>query len=197
VLERQRAKKSASELAKLKIASEVVLASMQAVIANHGPGSTKNDIVDALRAEVKGHLRILLITAGTATTRALRQKWEKGDVMSIDSGGNYHGYIGDICRMAIQASPMPNSWISWPRSKASARRHEGDARRRHGTGNLRRRRAVAREIEEPQSPRFPGARMGMVSHEAPRLTSHGPVPYPCEYADMPLESGMVVSWKPR
>jgi Xaa-Pro aminopeptidase len=33
----------------------------------------------------------------------------------------------------------------------------------------------------------------MVSHEAPRLTSHGPVPYPCEYADMPLEAGMVVS----
>ncbi len=35
--------------------------------------------------------------------------------------------------------------------------------------------------------------MGMVSHEAPRLTNHGPVPYPCEYADMPLEAGMVVS----
>jgi Xaa-Pro aminopeptidase len=25
--------------------------------------------------------------------------------MSIDSGGNYHGYIGDICRMAIQGEP--------------------------------------------------------------------------------------------
>src|SRR6202140_3985330 len=35
--------------------------------------------------------------------------------------------------------------------------------------------------------------MGMVSHEAPRLTNHGPVPYPAEYADMPLEAGMVVS----
>ena len=35
--------------------------------------------------------------------------------------------------------------------------------------------------------------MGMVSHEAPRLTDHGPVPYPAEYADRPLEAGMVVS----
>jgi Xaa-Pro aminopeptidase len=35
--------------------------------------------------------------------------------------------------------------------------------------------------------------MGMVSHEAPRLTDHGPVPYPSEYAERPLEAGMVVS----
>jgi Xaa-Pro aminopeptidase len=35
--------------------------------------------------------------------------------------------------------------------------------------------------------------MGMVSHEAPRLTDRGPVPYPCEYATEPLEAGMVVS----
>src|ERR1019366_8121689 len=44
VLERQRAKKSPDELAKLKVASEAVLASMQAVIASHGPGATKNEI---------------------------------------------------------------------------------------------------------------------------------------------------------
>ena len=25
--------------------------------------------------------------------------------MSIDCGGNYHGYIGDVCRMAIQGEP--------------------------------------------------------------------------------------------
>ena len=32
-------------------------------------------------------------------------KWEKGEIMSIDSGGNYDGYIGDVCRMAIQGEP--------------------------------------------------------------------------------------------
>ena len=25
--------------------------------------------------------------------------------MSLDSGGNYHGYIGDLCRMAILGEP--------------------------------------------------------------------------------------------
>jgi Xaa-Pro aminopeptidase len=35
--------------------------------------------------------------------------------------------------------------------------------------------------------------MGMVSHEAPRLTDRGPVPYPADDAGKPLEAGMVVS----
>ncbi len=47
-----------------------------------------------------------LITAGTSLNRAPSgQRWEAGDIMSIDSGGNYQGYIGDICRMAIQGEP--------------------------------------------------------------------------------------------
>jgi Xaa-Pro aminopeptidase len=35
--------------------------------------------------------------------------------------------------------------------------------------------------------------MGLVSHEAPRLTASGPVPYDAYDATRPLESGMVVS----
>ena len=35
--------------------------------------------------------------------------------------------------------------------------------------------------------------MGLVSHEAPRLTNSGPVPYDADDADRPLEAGMVVS----
>jgi Xaa-Pro aminopeptidase len=35
--------------------------------------------------------------------------------------------------------------------------------------------------------------MGLVSHEAPRLTATGPVPYDAYDADRPLEAGMVVS----
>ena len=33
------------------------------------------------------------------------QKWEEGDVLSLDSGGNYHGYIGDVARMATLGEP--------------------------------------------------------------------------------------------
>ena len=35
--------------------------------------------------------------------------------------------------------------------------------------------------------------MGLVSHEAPRLTASGPVPYDAYDAQRPLEAGMVVS----
>jgi Xaa-Pro aminopeptidase len=35
--------------------------------------------------------------------------------------------------------------------------------------------------------------MGIISHEAPRLTRTGPVPYPDYDAERPLERGMVVS----
>jgi Xaa-Pro aminopeptidase len=35
--------------------------------------------------------------------------------------------------------------------------------------------------------------MGLVSHEAPRLTATGPVPYDAYDAERPLEAGMVVS----
>ena len=35
--------------------------------------------------------------------------------------------------------------------------------------------------------------MGLITHEAPRLTGEGPVPYPADDADRPLEAGMVVS----
>jgi Xaa-Pro aminopeptidase len=35
--------------------------------------------------------------------------------------------------------------------------------------------------------------MGLVSHEAPRLTDSGPVPYPADDADRPFEVGSVIS----
>jgi Xaa-Pro aminopeptidase len=35
--------------------------------------------------------------------------------------------------------------------------------------------------------------MGLVSHEAPRLTNSGPVPYDAYDAQRPLETGMVIS----
>src|SRR5262249_28099868 len=109
VLERLRAVKSPDELKMLRIASERVIESMLAVIANHGPGATKRELPEALRREKTNRglpFDSLLITAGTSLNRApSEQPWGKGDILSLDSGGNYHGYIGDLCRMAIQGEP--------------------------------------------------------------------------------------------
>lgn len=198
VLERQRAKKSSDELKLLKIASEAVISSMKAVIASSAPGVTKADVVEALRREETNRgltFEYCLITAGTSFNRApSEQRWEKGDILSIDSGGNYHGYIGDVCRMAIQGEPD---------AELEDLLGEIETIQRAAMKPIRAGR-LGREIYaagEPMCARskhhnhldFLAHGMGLVSHEAPRLTSHGPVPYPEDYADEPLEAGMVVS----
>jgi Xaa-Pro aminopeptidase len=196
-LERLRARKTAAELAKLKIASEAVLASMQAVIEGHGAGASKHDIVDALRLEeVKCGLTFeyCLITAGTSLNRAPSdQKLAPGDILSIDSGGNYKGYIGDICRMAILGEPdaelvdMLAEIEMIQRAAMKPIKAGAFGREIYGAGEPLRAKSKYQKLD------FLAHGMGMVSHEAPRLAKHGPVPYPNEYADMPLEAGMVVS----
>ena len=108
-LERLRARKTKAELAKLREASERVVASMLAVFESCAPGMTKRDLVDRLRREEVGRdltFEYCLITAGTSLNRAPSdQRLEAGDIISLDSGGNYHGYIGDLCRMGILGEP--------------------------------------------------------------------------------------------
>ena len=109
MLERLRARKTPEELKKLKIASDIVIDSMMAVVASHGPGATKAEMTEALRREETSRgltFDYLLIAAGSSLNRAPSdEKWEKGDVLSLDLGGNYHGYIGDLARMAIIGEP--------------------------------------------------------------------------------------------
>ena len=109
VLERLRAKKRPEELAMLRKASDLVVESMKAVIAKTGPGMTKQEQFETLRREEVNRgltFEYLLLTAGTSLNRAPSDyKFAKGDIMSLDSGANYHGYIGDLCRMAIIGEP--------------------------------------------------------------------------------------------
>ena len=109
VLELTRAVKSPAELDLLRTASEKVVDSMLAVFSSHGPGSTKTELVDALRDEQRKrdlHFEYCLSTVGTSFNRAPSgQVWQRGEVLSLDSGGNYRGYIGDLCRMAVAGEP--------------------------------------------------------------------------------------------
>lgn len=198
VMERQRLKKSPAELTLLKRASEAVIESMQATIARHGPGATKAEVVETLRQEetLRGlTFEYCLITAGASFNRAPSdQRWEKGEIMSIDSGGNYHGYIGDLCRMAIQGEP--DAELEDLLAEIEAIQRAGFKAVRAG--------ALGREIYAAAEPlvmkskfhnqmEFLAHGMGMVSHEGPRLTDTGPVPYPADDAPLPLEAGEVVS----
>ncbi len=69
----------------------------------------KHDVVTRLRHEE--HARDLvfeycLIAGGSSHNRApSNQRLVEGDVISIDSGGNYRGYIGDLSRMGVLGEP--------------------------------------------------------------------------------------------
>jgi Xaa-Pro aminopeptidase len=52
---------------------------------------------------------------------------------------------------------------------------------------------LVRQSKQHNHMHFLAHGMGLVSHEAPRLTASGPVPYDAYDASRPLETGMVVS----
>jgi len=196
VLERLRAKKRPDELALLRQASEHVIDAMNAVIANHGQGTTKRELFDALRREETNRGMIFeycLLTMGTSLNRApSEQTWQKGDIISLDSGGNYRGYIGDVCRMAILGEPDAEledllaeiETIQRAAMKPIKAGAIGEVI--YGAAE-----PLVRQSKNHNHMHFLAHGMGLVSHEAPRLTSR--MGYDAYDAPRPLEAGMVVS----
>jgi Xaa-Pro aminopeptidase len=198
VLERLRARKTPAELDQLRIASDRVIDSMLAVIATHGPGSTKQELADALkREEVNRGLTFeyCLIAAGASHNRApSEQRWDTGDVLSLDSGGNYHGYIGDLARMAVLGEPDGELEDLLGEIEQIQRAAFKPIRAGVPGGDIyAAAEALVGKSKHHNHLHFLAHGMGLVSHEAPRLTASGPVPYDAYDAERPLETGMVVS----
>ncbi|NNM74028.1 M24 family metallopeptidase [Enterovirga aerilata] len=196
VLELLRAIKSEEELALVKTASESVVSSMLAVMRTHGPGNTKNDLVRSLIAEETKRglaFEYCLTSAGTSLNRSPSDYvLKEGDIYSLDSGGNYGGYIGDLCRMAVLGDPdeeLQNLLGEVLDIQAAARGAVAD-------GAPGREIYVAAEARIARSPHrdevdFIAHGMGLVSHEAPRLASN--FSYPPDDAGRSLRAGMVIS----
>jgi Xaa-Pro aminopeptidase len=198
VLERLRVRKSPDELEKLRLASELVIDSMLAVIKSHGPGATKAELTEALRREETSRGLVFdycLITVGSSHNRAPSdQRWEKGDVLSVDSGGNYHGYIGDLARMGIAGEP--DAELEDLLAEIEATQQAAFKPIRPGINGIEIYTAadtVLKKSKLHNHYEFLAHGMGLVSHEAPRLTNSGPVPYDAYDAQRPLETGMVIS----
>jgi Xaa-Pro aminopeptidase len=197
-LERLRACKTPEELKFLREASDLVVESMLAVIATHGPGASKLELTEALRREEVNRgltFEYCLITAGTSVNRApSEQLWGEGEILSLDSGGNYKGYIGDLCRMAIQGEPDAElvDFLAGIDEIQMAARKPIRAGARGGDIYLSAE-EVLRKSSDGNSIEFVAHGMGLVSHEAPRLTTRGANPYPAYDADRPLAAGMVIS----
>jgi Xaa-Pro aminopeptidase len=192
------ARKTPEELDKLRLASELVIDSMLAVIGSHGAGATKAELAEALRREETTRGLVFdycLIATGLSLNRAPSdQRWEKGDPLSVDSGGNYHGYIGDLARMAVVGEP--DAELVDLLGEVEAIQQAAFKPIRAGTDG-----GAIYAAAEPLLKKsklhnhyeFLAHGMGLVSHEAPRLTATGPVPYDAYDAPRPLEAGMVVS----
>lgn len=198
VLERMRAIKTPQELEKLRTASELITDSMLAAIAGAHEGSTKREIIEALRrAETNRglHFEYCLLTLGPSHNRASSsQAWQKGEVLSIDSGGNYHGYIGDLCRMAVLGEPDQQlqdllAEIEAVQQAAFSKVRAGAL----GAELIAHAEATLKASPSAAFTDFFAHGMGLVSHEAPFLMTNHPVTYEGVDAGRPLEAGMVLS----
>jgi Xaa-Pro dipeptidase len=198
VLERLRAVKTAAELDLVREASERVVDAMTATFDICAPGMSKHDIVDRLRREEHDRdlvFEYCLIAAGNSHNRAPSdQRLKAGDVISLDSGGNYKGYIGDLSRMGVVGEPDAElhdllheieEIQQVARGAISPGARGGDI---IAAGEEAVRRAPHGNVLD-----YTAHGIGLVSHEAPRLTGHGPVPYAPYDADRPLQPGMVIS----
>jgi Xaa-Pro aminopeptidase len=198
VLERLRAIKTPAELELVRQASERVVSAMRATFDVCAPGMSKHDVVDRLRKEEQERdlvFEYCLIAAGQNHNRApSNQCLKEGDAISLDSGGNYKGYIGDLSRMGVLGEPDSELCDLLQEVEEV----QQIARRAIKPGALGGDIIVAGEEAVRRAPHgnvldYTAHGIGLVSHEAPRITGHGPVPYAPDDADQPLQPGMVIS----
>lgn len=198
VLERLRAVKTAQELELLRQASELITDSMMATIAWAREGTTKSEIIERLRREETDRglqFEYCLLTLGASHNRAASgQAWQAGEVLSIDSGGNFDGYIGDLCRMGVLGEPDAElqdllaeieavQQAAFSKVRAGA---IGDEVIAHAEG-------VLKSQPNAACTDFFAHGMGLISHEAPFLMTNHPVAYEGVDGPRPLEAGMVLS----
>jgi len=199
-LERLRAVKTPQEITHLRKASELVVETMLSVFKEDcRPGQTKHDVAEALRRkEVQRGLVFdyLLITAGTSLNRApSEQVLKDGDIMSLDSGGNWKGYIGDLCRMGIIGGKPDAELVDLlgfiEEVQQAARKPIRPGNRGGDTCDIANRMLEASPHKGYTD--FMAHGMGLVSHEAPRLMNNPRFSYTGHDIELPLEAGMVIS----
>ena len=198
LMERLRAVKTPAEQTLLRQATDAITGAMQATITGSGESDSKAQIIDRLRREETARglqFEYCLLTLGSSHNRASSsQTWASGEVMSIDSGGNLRGYIGDICRMGILGEP--DAELIDLLAEVEAVQQAAFAKIRAGLmgGEL----IAAGEAELARQPNcactdFFAHGMGVITHEAPFLMTNHPVTYEGTDARHPLEAGMILS----
>lgn len=198
VLEELRAAKTPGELAQLRKAAAAIVDSMVATFHWLREGMTETEIVEHLRIEETGrgldYGFTLIATGPTFGRGASSRRIGNGEIISIDTGGNWHGYLADMARMGVLGEPTPlmKDLLDEVGSVQAAARvpiKAGAA----GSGIYDHALEALESCLHRADMHFVAHGMGLIPHEAPRLTATGPIPYPAKHAKRPLESGMVLS----
>jgi Xaa-Pro aminopeptidase len=198
LLEALRGVKSAAELELVTAASEGIINSMLATFDEVRPGMTKNEIVERFRRHQTNRGLVFdycLVSVGPSLNRAPSDEvWRPNTVLSLDSGGMFHGYIGDLARMAVHNEPT--ELMVELMDEIEAVQQAARTVVRAGTRGADIFDVATAQLAESRhrgDMKFVAHGMGLITHEVPRLTSTGPVPYPGDHAEKPLESGNVLS----
>ena len=198
LLEELRAVKRPDELALLRAGSERVVEAMAATVQGVGRAATTRDVIEFLHAEeIRRGLAFeyCLIATGASLNRdASDAVWEPGAVLSLDSGGCLEGYIADLCRMAVHDAPTQEQQQLHAEVLAIQVAAES-AVRAGATGEEVYASAAEAQAKQPHRDAivFVAHGVGLISHEAPRFTDSGPIPYAATHRHRPLEAGMVLS----
>lgn len=198
LLEAMRAVKSATELDLVRAASTGIIDAMLETFAGSRPGQTKAEIVERFRRAQTARGMVFdycLVSTGPDLNRAPSDRiWRDGEVLSLDSGGMYQGYIGDLARMAVAGEPtaLMVELLEEVESVQQAARTAVAPGRRGGDVFAVAEKALAGCAHRDEM-FFVAHGMGLITHEVPRLTGTGPVPYPPDHAEAPLEPGLVLS----
>ncbi|MFY9989333.1 MAG: Xaa-Pro peptidase family protein [Chthoniobacterales bacterium] len=198
VLEELRAAKTPEELAQLRKAAAAIVDSMVATFHWLREGMTETEIVEHLRIEETGRgldYGFTLVATGPTFGRGpSSRRIGNGEIISIDTGGHWHGYLADMARMGVLGEPTPlmKELLDEVSSVQAAARVPIKAGALGG-GIYDHALEALESCPHRADMHFVAHGMGLIPHEAPRLTDTGPIPYPAKHAKRPLQTGMVLS----
>jgi Xaa-Pro aminopeptidase len=197
LLQEFRSRKSAPEIAALRTAAERVLSSIVEVLGSLAAGMTKHEVSQALAlAEVARGLdfKYCLVASGCESNRApSRRELVAGDAVSIDSGGSYRGYLGDIARMGVIGEP--DSELEELLAEVDEIQELACAAARLGAPGRLIHEAVAPTIARSSYRdriKFDVHGLGLTGHEVPNLMNIGSSVVATDQ-DRALEPGMMLS----
>ena len=198
ILEELRAAKTPDELEQMRKAADSIVDSMVATFHWVQEGMTETEIVEHLRQEQTARgleYGFTLIATGPTFGRGPSSRTiKKGEIISLDTGGQWHGYLADMARMGVLGEPtqLMKELLDEVASVQAAARTPIKA----GALGAAIYDSAIKAVElcpHGKDMHFVAHGIGLIAHEAPRLTATGPIPYADKHAKRPLETGMVLS----